>query len=135
MGLSDYVSRRMLMDICDMSTRIDVEREYVYNILTGWLDRYTTRFGHTIIPKLYTNTSDEDRLIKHIASIYDGILSSTKDRDTVNILRSLFFATYYLMRLYKNNIYLASQIALYFVAVTRSFESWKHLKNEYESGI
>ena len=135
MEISDYVSRRLLMDSCDVSTRINAEHEHVYNILTLWLDQYTTRYGHIVIPTLYTNTSNEDRLIKHVTSIYDGILSSDKDKDTVNILRSLFFATYYLMRLYKNNVFLVSQIALCFVAVTHSFDSWKYIKNEYDRGI
>ena len=135
MELSEYVTRRMLMDSCDVSTRINVEHECVYSILALWLDKYTEDYGGIIIPKLYTNTSNKDELIRHAALIYDGILSSDKARDTVNILRSLFFATYYLMRLYKDNVCFASQIALCFEAITCSFDSWKHLKNEYDTGI
>jgi hypothetical protein len=135
MNLSDYVSKRILMDTCDVNTRINDEQEGVYNKLTLLLDQYTARFGHLLIPKLYINTSDEDKLIKHVSTIYHGILSSDKNKDTENILRTIFFATYYLMRLYKNNVFLASYIALYFVEVTRSFDSWKYFKNEYDKGI
>ena len=135
MNLSDYVSKRILMDTCDVNTRINDEQEGVYNKLTLLLDQYTARFGHLLIPKLYINTSDEDKLIKHVSTIYHGILSSDKNKDTENILRTIFFATYYLMRLYKNNVFLASYIALYFVEVTRSFDSWKYFKNEYDEGI
>ena len=135
MNLSDYVSKRILMDTCDVNTRINDEQEGVYNKLTLLLDQYTARFGHLLIPKLYINTSDEDKLIKHVSTIYHGILSSDKTKDTENILRTVFFATYYLMRLYKNNVFLASYIALYFVEVTRSFDSWKYFKNEYDEGI
>ena len=135
MNLSDYVSKRILMDTCDVNTRINDEQEGVYNKLTLLLDQYTARFGHLLIPKLYINTSDEDKLIKHVSTIYHGILSSDKNKDTENILRTIFFATYYLMRLYKNNVFLASYIAIYFVEVTRSFDSWKYFKNEYDEGI
>ena len=51
MDLSDYVSRRILMDTCDVNTRINDEHECVYNKLTLLLDQYTARFGHLLIPK------------------------------------------------------------------------------------
>ena len=125
MSCVKYIARRMFSDCCEITGEVnqEEENELVYEKLTRWFDAYTVRYGHTVIRRLPRPVNDIDEMTRRVALVYDGILSI--NRDSLNTIRSMFAATYYMIISYKSNIYFASLISLYFEVLTRNMRSWR----------
>ena len=118
----------MFSDCCEITQeqRLEDENELIYEQLTRWFDVYTIRYGHTVISQLPRPVNDIDEMIRCVSMVYDGILSVNSD--SLNTIRSMFAASYYMIRSYKSNTYFASLISLYFEEMTRNMRSWSCLQ-------
>lgn len=128
MSVAKYIARRMFSDCCEITgeVRFEEESEQVYEQLIRWFDAYTIRYGHAVIRRLPRPVNDIGEMMQRISMVYDGILSV--NRDSLNTIRSMFAASYYMIRSYKSNTYFASLISLYFEEITRNMGSWRCLQ-------
>ena len=128
MSVSKYIARRMFSDCCDIigEVRLEEENELVYEQLIRWFDAYTIQYGHTVIRGFPRPVNDINEMMRRVSMVYDGILSINSD--SLNTIRSMFTASYYMIRSYKSNTYFASLISLYFEEITRNMESWRYLQ-------
>ena len=129
MSIAKYIAQRMFNDCCEIvrePQRLEEENELIYEQLTRWFDVYTIRYGHTVIRQLPRPVNDIDEMIWCVSMVYDGILSV--NRDSLNTIRSMFAASYYMISSYKSNTYFASLISLYFEEITCNMGSWSCLQ-------
>lgn len=128
MNYPNYVSRRMLLDVCDISTSIDPRGEPFYDTLFTWMEVFTTRFSTQLLsglPPLRTSSLDLD---KDMIDVYSSILRAVPDVHSVATLNCLFTVSFYMMVRYKETPVLSSNIANGFELISRTLRGWQLLE-------
>lgn len=124
----NYIARRMFADCFGTfdEMRLEEEGEVVYKQLSSWFDVYTARYGHVITSQLPKPTADINAMMQRVSGVYDGILSTNKD--SLNTIRSMFAASYYMMSSYRSDRNFARLISQYFEEITHDMTSWRLLQ-------
>ena len=135
MDPAGYVARRMMWDICEILSPINLRYEPIYEALFNWMEVYTRRYGGSIIYRLPSLKTNENELLFDMATLYAEILSRIEDINSMISLNTLFTVSFYMMVRYKETPRLCSKISYYFELISYRLSSWNILENRYESGI
>ena len=131
MGAVEYVSNRMLLDICDTPMRINSQLEPIYEDFCRSFRRYNNdrHFRHTATVGLPSQKETEDELLADIFELYSGILRGANDHHSISTIRCLFTVSLYMMGIYRNDIELCKLIPSYFYLISYRLRGWSHFEN------
>ena len=127
MEISKYVARRMLQEVCGITTNKDYRFEYGYNKLMDYLDDYTEFVGDKLFRAIPKRKENRFAALKDIVEIHKGILERLDDYHAMRTLQVLFVATFHMMSVYKDNPIIAGHIACRFELISHQSKSWNVL--------
>ena len=128
MEVSDYVSRRMLFDVCDIAVPLNADFEPIYEALYKWMECYTEQFG-TVFYRLPACKTTREELMDDMVHLFTGIFDRVSDIDGITTLHALFTVSFYMMIKYKDyQASMCGNICYYYKLITQRLKSWDTLE-------
>ena len=135
MNFAGYVSRRMLYEVCNIAVLKDSNYEYGYNALYDWTIFFTSRAGPSTIARLPSCKQTSEELFADILVLYSGILRGVDSVDSLLTVKCLFTISFYMMKKYKDDPVLCSDISTWFQLISYRLGGWSILANNYENQV
>ena len=129
MAVFDYVSRRMLFDVCDIAVvPLNEDYEVIYEALYKWMECYTEQFG-SVFYNLPAHKTTQEELLNDMVQLFTGIFERVSDIDSITTLHALFTVSFYMMIKYKDQqVSMCGSISYYFKLITQNLKSWDTLQ-------
>ena len=135
MNFAGYVARRMLYEVCNIIVLKDSNYEYGYNTLYDWMIFFTLRAGSSTIARLPSRKQTSEELFEDILILYRGILSRVDSVNNLLTVKCLFTMSFYMMKKYKDDPVLCSDISRWFQLISYRLGRWSILANNYENQV
>ena len=133
MDVVEYVSRRMLLDVCDIAMIRNDQLDTVYQSLHGSMIRYSNdeRYIRTAARGLPPAKATEGELLSDMLELYSSILRGAIDHHSISTIRCLFTVSLYMMKKYENDISLCSLIPCYFQLISERLRGWSYFESTF----
>ena len=130
METAGYISRRMLQDVCDITTGRNDNLEPLYNALMDWMEVYTQRYSAAVLHRLPSLKTTKQELLKDMEGVYRGILTVTPDVHSMLALNCIFTVSLYMMIRYRETPNLSGEVAFLFQIISYRLGGWKLLERK-----